>query len=53
MRVKEIGLRQWKQESGYGRQARVENTFLRYTTIIGGRIRARHPQSQEAEVGMA
>ena len=52
MRVKEIGRRQWKKESGYHRQARAENTFFRYKTIIGGRIRARHPQSQEAEVVM-
>ena len=41
MRVREIGRRQWKKESGYHRQARVENTFFRYKTIIGGRIRAR------------
>ena len=53
MRVKEIGRRQWEKESGYHRQARVENTFFRYKTIIGARIRARHPQSQEAEVVMA
>ena len=53
MRVKEIGRRQWKKESGYHRQARVENTFFRYKTIIDGRIRARHSQSQQAEVVMA
>jgi len=53
MRVKEIGRRQWKKESGYHRQARVENTFFRYKTIIGGKIRARHPLSQEVEVVMA
>jgi len=53
MRVKEIGRRQWKKESGYHRQARVENTFFRYKTIIGGRIRARHPKSQEAEALIA
>ncbi len=35
------------------RQARVENTFPRDKTIIGGRIRARHPLSQEAEVVIA
>jgi len=53
MRVKEIGRRQWKKESGYHRQARVENTFFRYKSIIGDRLHARHPQSQEAEVVMA
>jgi hypothetical protein len=49
MRVKEIGRRQWKKESGYHRQARVENTFFRYKAIIGDRLRARHPESQAAE----
>ena len=53
MRVKEIGRRQWKKESGYHRQARVENTFFRYKTIIGDRLRARHPKSQGAEAVIA
>ena len=53
MRVKEIGRRRWKKESGYHRQARVENTFFRYKTIIGPGLRARHPQVQEAEAIIA
>ncbi len=53
MRVKEIGRRQWKKESGYHRQARVENTFFRYKSIIGDKLRARHPKSQEAEAIVA
>jgi hypothetical protein len=53
MRVKEIGRRRWKKESGYHRQARVENTFFRYKTIIGPRLRARHPVSQNAEAMIA
>jgi hypothetical protein len=40
-------------ESGYHEQARVENTFFRYKSIIGGRLRARHPRSQEAEAVIA
>jgi IS5 family transposase len=52
-RVKEVGRRQWKKESGYHQQARVENTFFRYKTIIGDRLRARHPRSQEAEAMIA
>jgi IS5 family transposase len=52
MRVKEIGRRQWKKESGYHLQARVENTFFGYKSIVGDRIRARHPKSQEAEALM-
>ncbi len=53
MRVKEIGRRRWKKESGYHRQARVENTFFRYKSIVGDRLRARHPKSQEVEALMA
>jgi hypothetical protein len=53
MRVKEIGRRQWKKESGYHRQARVENTFFRYKSIVGGRLRARHSESQNAEAIIA
>jgi IS5 family transposase len=52
-RVKEIGRREWKKESGYHQQARVENTFFRYKSIIGDRLRGRHPRSQEAEALIA
>jgi IS5 family transposase len=53
IRVKEIGRRQWKNESGYQRQARVENTFFRYKSIIGDRLRARNPESQVSEAIIA
>ncbi len=53
LRIKEVGRRQRKKESGYHRQAGVENTFFRYKTIIGSRLRARYRQSQETEVAMA
>jgi IS5 family transposase len=52
-RVRKVGRRQWKKESGYHQQARVENTFFRYKSIIGDRLRARHPRSQEAEAVIA
>jgi len=52
-RLKQVGRRQWKKESGYHRQARVENTFFRYKSILGDRLRARHPESQEAEALIA
>ena len=53
LRIKEVGRRQWKKESGYHQQARVENTFFRYKTIVGPRLRARHLESQEAEAVIA
>ena len=52
-RVRKLGRCQWKKESGYHQQARVENTFFRYKSIIGDRLRARHPKSQEAEAVIA
>jgi len=52
-RVRKVGRRQWKKESGYHQQARVENTFFRYKSFIGDRLRARHPKSQEAEAVIA
>jgi IS5 family transposase len=53
IRVKEVGRRRWKKESGYYQQSRVENTFFRYKTIMGPGLHARHPKSQEAEALMA
>ena len=53
MRVREVGRRQWKKESGYHQQARVENTFFRYKAIIGPRLRARNSGSQQAEAIIA
>ena len=53
LRVREVGRRRWKKESGYHQQARVENTFFRYKTTIGPGLHARHPKSQEAEAMMA
>ena len=52
-RVKQIGRRQWNKESGYHRQARVENAFFRYKSIIGDRLRARHPRAQAIEAAIA
>jgi hypothetical protein len=53
MRVTEIRRRRWKKESGYHRQARVENAFFRYKSIIGDQLRARHPKSQAIEALIA
>ena len=52
-RVREVGRRQWKKESGHHRQARAENTFFRYKRLLGGRLRARDPDGQRVEVRLA
>jgi hypothetical protein len=51
--VKQLGWRRWQQASGYHRQARVENAFFRYKSIVGGALRARSPGGQVAEATVA
>ena len=51
--VKTIGRRRWKKVSGYHQQARVENAFFRYKSIIGDRLRARHSRAQDTEAVIA
>ena len=52
-RVKEVGQRRWKKESGYHRQGQVENTFFRYKAMIGDRLRARALSAMETETAVA
>ena len=52
-RVQEIGRRRWKKETGYHRQARVENVFFRYKSIIGEGFRARSSAGRGAEAVLA
>ena len=42
-------LHKWRRESGYYQQSKVENTFYRYKTIIGKKLRARTEESSEVE----
>lgn len=53
MRVKDLGRRRWKKESGYHRQGRVENTFFRHKAVIGDRLRARTLSAMETEAAVA
>ena len=48
-RISKIGRRRWKKEVGYHRQARVENAFFRYTSILGDRLRRRTRAAQAVE----
>jgi IS5 family transposase len=47
--VKQLGRRRWKKTSGYRRQARVENAFFRYKSIIGDGLRVRSAAGQRSE----
>ena len=35
-RIRQVGRREWQKESGYRQQARVENSFFRYKSVLGG-----------------
>ena len=52
-KVKRIGRRRWKQTARYHQQARVENAFFRYKTIIGDGLRARTPGGRTVEALLA
>ena len=52
-KMKTIGRRRWKKEAGYRRQARVENAFFRYKSIIGGGLRARAPGGRVTKAAIA
>jgi IS5 family transposase len=52
-KVHAVGRRRWKKAFGYHRQARVENAFFRYKSIIGDGLRARSPAGQETEAALA
>ncbi len=52
-RIRVVGRREWQKESGYRQQARVENGFFRYKSVLGGGLRARSSdaQTREATIG--
>jgi hypothetical protein len=52
-RIRKVGRREWKKESGYHRQARAENTFMRYKRILGDRLHARDGDEQIVEARLA
>jgi hypothetical protein len=52
-RIRKVGRRQWKQESGYHQQARAENTFMRYKRILGDRLHSRDADAQVVEARLA
>ena len=52
-RVKALGRRRWKKASGDHQQARVENAFFRYKSIVGDCLRARSSSGQRREAMLA
>ena len=48
-RIRRVGRRQWQEESGCRRRARVENGFFRYKSVLGGNLKARNSDAQKRE----
>lgn len=48
--IRRVGTKQWKIESGYHIRSGVENTFFRWKTIFGDRLRSRVEARQRTEV---
>ena len=51
--MRALGQRAWKKASGYHQQARLENAFFRYKSIIGLGLRARSGGGRKVEVSLA
>ena len=51
-RIRKVGRREWRKESGYRQQARVENSFFRYKSVFGGDLKARHSKAQRGEAAI-
>ena len=51
-RIRQVGRREWQKESGYRQQGRVENSFFRYKSVLGGGLKARHGKAQRREVAI-
>ncbi len=51
--IEDKGKHFWQKEVNYGQRAKVENTFSRYKTIIGNKLRARNFPNQETETKIA
>ena len=45
-----VGRRRWRVDVGQHQQARAENTFYRYKSAFGGRLKARNHAAQRNEV---
>lgn len=48
-RIRKVGRRRWKQESGYHRRSLAETAMFRFKTIFGGHLQARRLPQQQVE----
>jgi Transposase DDE domain len=51
-RIRQVGRKAWKEESGYHRRSLGETAMFRIKTIFGDSVSSRHPAQQATEVGI-
>ena len=51
-RIRQIGRKAWKEESGYDERSLGETAMFRLKTIFGGEVAGRRPPQQATEVGL-
>ncbi|HSB80209.1 MAG TPA: IS5 family transposase [Candidatus Methylomirabilis sp.] len=51
-RIRQIGRKAWKEESGYHERSLGETAMFRLKTIFGGEVAGRRPPQQATEVGI-
>lgn len=49
-RIRKVGRKTWKHESGYHRRSLAETTMFRFKTIFGGKLRSRKFENQAVEL---
>jgi hypothetical protein len=49
-RIRQVGKKQWKRESGYHRRSLSETTFFRYKAIFGDKLQTRKVENQFNEM---
>lgn len=49
-RIRSIGRKEWKQETGYHKRSLVENTMYRFKTQFGTHLHARSKENQHVEI---
>jgi stress response protein YsnF len=48
--IHRVGRREWRKDSGYRQQARVENGFFRYKSLLAERLKTRNRNAQTREI---
>jgi Transposase DDE domain len=51
--IDQQGRQKWQSQTNYGIRSRVENTFSRFKTIVGNKLKSLNPKAQKNEVHIA